>query len=895
MLEVRNLTKIYQPKKGVAVRAVDGISLKFPQKGMVFLLGKSGSGKSTLLNLLGGLDRADEGEIYVKGVCAKDFSQAYFDSYRNTYVGFIFQEYNVLEDFTVGANIALAIELQGRRAENEEINRILQQVDLEGLGSRKPSELSGGQKQRVAIARALVKNPEIIMADEPSGALDSATGKQVFETLKRLSADKLVIVVSHDRDFAERYADRIIELADGKVIRDVERTGGAAEKSALEFTNDGVNVAAGYELTEDDRRAINDYLRSRADGTFVIRPQKTADSAFSPTDESRISSDYGAFRLIKSKLPMKSAFKIGASGLKHKKFRLVMTILLSCVAFGLFGLSDTFGAYNHLNTCTQSIRDTEIPYVSVRKTTKVQSGDLVYWQSYNNMLSEADLADFTEKTQVPLVGVKAPRSESLGFWDNVDVEALNADGGWNIYTSTFTGMAEIDEAALKNVGATLTAGRLPDGTKDEIAISRYVCESFFKGGYSEDGTTFVPVANAEEMIGKTLTIGEKVYTVVGVVDTGLDFDRYRSLSEPKEYTSRAEQLVEYALSSEFSYACNYSMAAVMMTGRGFFDRQPAVVGSEQTYGDMYASYYGIGDNLYVDFNARRVARLSEIDPSKVTWLDGEKTTLAPGEFIACIDDESLNFGFDNGNNSRYFKDDQPDYTAMFKALTTLRTVCNDAEAKVVGYTSAYPRTVIVDDAMYDQCAADAPGGVYSFAVGRMPDTAAGVRKVVETCYDETGDTRPELCNAVTFELDTVHEILKLFSRVFLYVGIGFAVFAALMLANFIGTSIAYKKQEIGILRAIGSRSNDVFRIFFSESFLIAMINFVLSAAGTCAVTAFINYVIRNHYGILVTVLNFGVRQCLLLFAVSLLVALIASFFPVKKIASKRPIDAIRNR
>ena len=116
-----------------------------------------------------------------------------------------------------------------------------------------------------------------------------------------------------------------------------------------------------------------------------------------------------------------------------------------------------------------------------------------------------------------------------------------------------------------------------------------------------------------------------------------------------------------------------------------------------------------------------------------------------------------------------------------------------------------------------------------------------------------------------------------------------------MFANFIATSISYKKQEIGILRAIGSRSNDVFRIFFSESFLIAMINFVLSAAGTCAVTAFINYVIRNHYGILVTVLNFGVRQCLLLFAVSLLVALIASFFPVKKIASKRPIDAIRNR
>ena len=199
MLETRELVKIYKPKKGVPVTALNKISLKFPEKGMVFLLGKSGSGKSTLLNVLGGLDKYDGGEIIIKGVSSKNFKQQHFDSYRNTYVGFIFQEYNVLDEFSVGANIALAIELQGRRASDSEINDILKQVDLEGFGARKPNELSGGQKQRVAIARALVKKPEIIMADEPTGALDSATGKQVFDTLKKLSAEKLVIVVSHDR------------------------------------------------------------------------------------------------------------------------------------------------------------------------------------------------------------------------------------------------------------------------------------------------------------------------------------------------------------------------------------------------------------------------------------------------------------------------------------------------------------------------------------------------------------------------------------------------------------------------------------------------------------------------------------------------------------------------
>ena len=222
MLEVRNLVKVYKPKRGVAVKALDNVSIKFPNSGMVFLLGKSGSGKSTLLNVLGGLDRCDSGEIIIKGVSSRSFRQRHFDSYRNTYVGFVFQEYNLLEELNVGANIALAIQLQGRKPQDDEINSILRRVDMEGCAYRRTNELSGGQRQRVAIARALVKNPEIIMADEPTGALDSATGRQVLQMLKELSQTRLVIVVSHDREFASQYADRIIELSDGRVIRDDE-------------------------------------------------------------------------------------------------------------------------------------------------------------------------------------------------------------------------------------------------------------------------------------------------------------------------------------------------------------------------------------------------------------------------------------------------------------------------------------------------------------------------------------------------------------------------------------------------------------------------------------------------------------------------------------------------
>ena len=247
MIEVKNLTKTYHPKKGVPVVALDNVNLKIEDKGLVFILGKSGSGKSTLLNLLGGLDKYDAGDIIIKGKSTKDFTQGNFDSYRNTYVGFIFQEYNILEEFTVGANIALAIELQGRKATNEEVKQILDTLDLTGYGHRRPNELSGGQRQRVAIARALVKNPEIILADEPTGSLDSKTALQIFDILKKLSQEKLVMVVSHDREFAEMYGDRVIELADGRIISDISKTTVTSEvASNVQYAqNEGLIVREG--------------------------------------------------------------------------------------------------------------------------------------------------------------------------------------------------------------------------------------------------------------------------------------------------------------------------------------------------------------------------------------------------------------------------------------------------------------------------------------------------------------------------------------------------------------------------------------------------------------------------------------------------------------------------
>ena len=159
MLEVKNLKKVYRSKKGVVTKALDDVSLTFPETGMIFILGKSGSGKSTLLNVCGGLDRMDSGEIIIKGKSSKDFSAQDFDSYRNTFVGFVFQEYNILDEFTVEQNIALALELQNKKRDKDVIAQILADVEMTYFAQRKPNTLSGVKKQRVAIARALVNAP----------------------------------------------------------------------------------------------------------------------------------------------------------------------------------------------------------------------------------------------------------------------------------------------------------------------------------------------------------------------------------------------------------------------------------------------------------------------------------------------------------------------------------------------------------------------------------------------------------------------------------------------------------------------------------------------------------------------------------------------------------------
>ena len=221
MLQIKDIRKEYRTGNLVQ-RALDGVSLSLRDNEFVAILGPSGSGKTTLLNIIGGLDRYDSGDLIINGVSTKRYKDRDWDSYRNHTIGFVFQSYNLIPHQTVLSNVELALTISGisKRDRKQKALDALAKVGLREQAHKKPNQMSGGQMQRVAIARALVNDPDILLADEPTGALDTETSVQVMDLLKEVAKDRLVVMVTHNPDLANEYANRIVKLQDGHIISD---------------------------------------------------------------------------------------------------------------------------------------------------------------------------------------------------------------------------------------------------------------------------------------------------------------------------------------------------------------------------------------------------------------------------------------------------------------------------------------------------------------------------------------------------------------------------------------------------------------------------------------------------------------------------------------------------
>ena len=954
MLELRNISKIYQTKTR-RVAALDGVSFALPEKGFVFILGRSGSGKTTMLNMLGGLDAPTEGELIVDGVSSRDFKQADFDNYRNRYVGFVFQEYHLLDDYTVADNIALALELQGDltlEERQQKIETALAQVDLTGYGERNTGELSGGQKQRVAIARALVKDPPMILADEPTGALDRKTGRQLFDLLKEISKDKLVVVVSHDEDFAHEYADRILELEEGKIIAD----------------SDSFSVKACTERNAS--------------------PSVPNKSGFSA----------------------KSILRLGKNSMQRKKLRLTFTAVLCAVSFLLVSAADLLSAYEYRAVLASSLYDQQPSYITLSKEMyndydyskpglMLPTQEAVDWFASSGikatggtpgwqteyMFTDDDLESLYDRTGINFKGVYQLQLESNYINMGIDNNYCFADQSQmaDVYVDELTGFVEFTEQDLEAFGFSMLAGQLPKH-ENEIAISAYVYESFRYCGYrdyqgknvlvtfssAETGQIIeqrifeqaafldsdllqktdadlesefgVPVKisisfsgsggkpqdinSPNDLIGKSLFLAGENYTISGIIDTGFDCTLY----DPAvfELVSKNELTKDQLHQNELYAEYQRGLACLAFVGEGKIEQL-----ATQHRTVIFSDSFGVTlQNEYGEFSINGFARASAFSEKFCDGSDWHDWYTAADAYRSNSDPLQLsNTGFSiywwydalyKGANSHSLIDfstydmdaggtqDRAIYSKNNWKLSIYRESDNymsnaykrslliDADlpdGNELGFVADdLPRYALVSDFIFDLFT-EGREGTYMYAVGPLPHSKGQIRTVVNGCLDENNGIRYHIGGVVAAQLDHIHDFLATLGRLCEFLSVPIIVFAMAVFAMFTILSIREKKQQIGIMRALGAGSRDVFAIFFTEGLLVAAISAVLATALT-AITAIVgSALLRNLFELRLVLLNFSLRQAVMIFALSFGIAIVASIIPILRIAGQKPVDAIRNR
>ena len=1069
MIEVKNLCKTYNVK-GNITKALDDVSIKFPETGMVFLLGKSGSGKSTLLNIIGGLDKADSGEIIIMGRSSSTFSKSDFDSYRNTYVGFVFQEYNILNEFSIEDNLSLALELQGKKKNKEMVRNLLEQVDLEGFAKRKPMTLSGGQKQRIAIARALIKDPKIIMADEPTGALDSKTGKQVFETLKKLSLDHLVIVVSHDREFSEIYGDRIIELKDGKILSDETKEKIESKKinENISLVSDStLSISNSKKLNSEDINKIVEFINN-SEGELLISKGADDITSFKKANhiddenktekfletkqESIKTKEYTKddTKFIKSKLPLSKASKMGISSLKVKPFRLIFTMLLTIISFVLFGVASALMDFNAEKVTKNSFENSEYQEVSIDNYYNVNyeyytDGKLSskYSSTSSTVFTQSEIDKLTQdygNDVLPVVATALYRSKMTVS---------------NVITTSDTPKPMTDTScygfAIANDNSKYKNDLIGTYPKDEteIAISLYYAKVILKSKLLDVTTNAqLDVSNYFDLIGKKLKVSingyDMTFTISAIFSTPelpQKYSKYDMASEDwnnEKINSFNKYLTDtpykvflvnkafYQYYNEHTYnklkpssvvnkyfnqgnevnltiddSNNHYMYGYKnideatlpirkindlstenivislevlngLLGNKTFDAYEQKIWSDEEINTIYAladKYYGLyrqaemneADNNHteeerIEFHNkydhfREIESQISLHYFKNENLEAEELKNDPDyiKYEYSNDYQSYFYNvyekirkYENAwsmvyniyiNGTFNFYSDYRNYLdkddinkiydlydcllkAKFSDLTATLTIRDKDKQTVISRTiSGYyimPDMDNYDYGLYINSSDEAyfkpsnyqtsstkynleDSDIYYIAT-YIPIKGANSNNNIFAEVNKTKDNDSiyKIDNALYNSVYMIVDLISNLKQVFFYIGLVLAIFSAMLLFNFISVSIASKTHEIGVLRAVGARGNDVFKIFFSESLFIALLSFIIALIGAFIIVLFLNKYITDTLDMSLKLLTFGPLSIILMLGIAIVVAILGTFIPVFIISRKKPVDSLRS-
>ena len=487
-MEIIGLRKVYPVKKGPPVVALNGIDLDLPDRGMLFIVGKTGCGKTTLLNLLAGLDEPTSGRIIFRGKNIAEMNRNELENYRNVHCGIVFQNYCLIDDLSVGDNVSLSLELQGTVNGKKEVLNALKQVGLEGYENRRISELSGGQKQRVAIARAIVKSPDIIFADEPTGALDEETSDAIFGLLKDISKNTLVLTVSHDSYSAKKYADAVVRLSEGKVT----------ESSVVPIV-----------------------------GASEIKRKGKAKKAVG--------------------VPRKTAAKIGLGIVRKHPIRFAVALGLSVLSFLFFCVPLSMALWDNQKAYINNVYDDHVRFsgLSKYKIVPSKSDDLSLGRFFGDENVEHKPVPFTEEDVSYLEDIAGSplireNNNEIGYWTRFGSkwrtkkkrEEFLANYEANVedhYIWKTDGFVGLDKTVLDFLQYKILAGKLPQ-TKEEVAVPECLYNTFAYFGLTDsDGREYV-VSCPEDLLGHNLDIAKystettepQYVKITAVIDTGCD-------------------------------------------------------------------------------------------------------------------------------------------------------------------------------------------------------------------------------------------------------------------------------------------------------------------------------------------------------------------------------------
>lgn len=475
MIKVKNLTKVYEDKQK-SLKALDNVSFVLPDKGFVFVVGKSGSGKSTLINMLGALDDATSGSIDVDGfdICKLDINK--LNKYRNEYLGIIYQNYNLFPQESILENIKIASDNCLTQISDAEIEELLTKLDLDSSKEKLVKNLSGGQRQRVAIARALIKNPKLILADEPTGNLDSRTSKRIFDLLLKVSKERLVVVITHDLKSAFNYADRIIEIADGKITRDLVRNPNLKGKAIQYLQLDEKQSINEEELKSLNKEIINHKYK-------VIRKEELFKDYEGDEESSETKIE------LTSKQKYKNIFKTSWKLLKTNKFSVIMTSLITMLVIGLLSISTSFIEFDGKSAINDVLDMYDVKNLVVRKSysktgriTDLEKNDMLLI----NETDESRLENFGYSgNKYPVFTCDLPISGEAWPAVNMSTHAIKFE---NFYSDALSGVVQCDDAYLHHLFGNyeILAGSLYDlENTGKIIVTDYVADSllFFRNNF----------------------------------------------------------------------------------------------------------------------------------------------------------------------------------------------------------------------------------------------------------------------------------------------------------------------------------------------------------------------------------------------------------------------------